>query len=75
MIELEKSYEKKIIIYLGILLILLHNIFSIDGLSKILHSRMKSIPELIMQEYGKETLTLYRKVEKLDTKISDFKNH
>ena len=36
---------------------------------------MRSIPKLIKQENGKETLTMYRKVEKMETKISDFKNH
>ena len=36
---------------------------------------MRGLTKLIEQEYGKNTLTIYRKVEKMDTKISNFKNH
>ena len=36
---------------------------------------MRSITILIEQEYEKDTLTLYKKVEEMETKICNFKNH
>ena len=36
---------------------------------------MRKIPQLIDREYGKETLTIYRKLEKIELKISVLKNH
>ena len=36
---------------------------------------MRKIPKLINQKFGKETLTMYRKLERTELKICDFKNH
>ena len=36
---------------------------------------MRRLPYIIEQKFGKDTLKLYRKLEKTVLKISDYKNH
>ena len=38
-------------------------------------NRMRKLPQCIDQEFGKETLAMYRKLERIKLKSSDFKNH
>ena len=36
---------------------------------------MRSLIKLLEQKYGKNTITIFRKWEKMEAKVSDFKNH
>ena len=36
---------------------------------------MRGLTKLIEQKYGKDTITIFRKLEKIEVKISNFKNH
>ena len=36
---------------------------------------MRGLIRLIEQKYGKDTIALLRKLEKMEVKISNFKNH
>ena len=36
---------------------------------------MRMLPNIIEQEIGKDTLELYRKMERIELKISSYKNH
>ena len=39
------------------------------------YNRMRGLVKILEQEYGKNTITTYRKWEKMEGKVSDFKNH
>ena len=42
---------------------------------QVLNNRMKRLPNVIEQEFGKDTPELCRKLERTVLKISDYKNH
>ena len=50
--------------------VLLENPYQIE-----LYNRMRGLMKILEQKYGKNTITTYRNWEKMEGKVSDFKNH